>query len=97
VAAPFRPLHDGETIRLGAAQLTVLHTPGHTPGHCALLLEERGVLFSGDALVTLDSATGRTGPQPVRWNDDPEQERASFERLRALDVAVVYPGHGEPA
>jgi glyoxylase-like metal-dependent hydrolase (beta-lactamase superfamily II) len=74
----------------------VLHTPGHTPGHCALLLEDRGVLFSGDALVTLDNATGRTGPQPVRWNDDADRERASFERLHAVDVEVVYPGHGEP-
>jgi glyoxylase-like metal-dependent hydrolase (beta-lactamase superfamily II) len=54
------------------------------------------VLFSGDALVTLDNATARTGPQPVRWFEDAAQEQASFERLRSIDVAVVYPGHGEP-
>lgn len=74
----------------------VLHTPGHTPGHCAFLLEERGVLFSGDALVTLDTASGRTGPQPIRWNEDAEQAGASYEQLRALTVSVVLPGHGEP-
>jgi glyoxylase-like metal-dependent hydrolase (beta-lactamase superfamily II) len=74
----------------------VLHTPGHTPGHCAFLLEERGVLFSGDALVTLDTASGRTGPQSIRWNEDAEQATASYEQLRALPVSVVLPGHGEP-
>ena len=74
----------------------VLHTPGHTPGHCALLLEQRDVLFSGDALVTLDSATGRRGPQPIRWNENREQATASYERLRNLSANTVLPGHGEP-
>ena len=35
--------------------------PGHAPGHCALLLEERGVLFAGDALCTYRcSGAGRS-------------------------------------
>ena len=76
--------------------LDVLHTPGHTPGHCAFALEDRGVIFSGDALVTRDNVSGRTGPQPIRWNDDQEQARASYERLFALPADVVLPGHGEP-
>ena len=74
----------------------VLHTPGHTPGHCAFLLERDGVLFSGDALVTLDTASGRRGPRLIRWNDDGEQATASYERLRSLGVPLVLPGHGEP-
>ena len=74
----------------------VLHTPGHTPGHCAFLVEDRSVLFSGDALVTLDNVTGRRGPQPIRWNDDDAQAAASYERLRTVDAGVVLPGHGEP-
>lgn len=74
----------------------VLHTPGHTAGHCAFLVEDRGVLFSGDAIVTLDSVSGRTGPQLIRWNDDEEQAAASYKRLRDLEVSVVLPGHGEP-
>jgi glyoxylase-like metal-dependent hydrolase (beta-lactamase superfamily II) len=74
----------------------VLHTPGHTPGHCAFVLERDGVLFSGDALVTLDTATGRKGPRLIRWNDDGEQATASYERLRAQHAPLVLPGHGEP-
>jgi glyoxylase-like metal-dependent hydrolase (beta-lactamase superfamily II) len=74
----------------------VLHTPGHTAGHCAFLLEDRGVLFSGDALVTLDNVTGRTGPQPIRWNEDDDQAAASYKQLRDIETGVVLPGHGEP-
>jgi glyoxylase-like metal-dependent hydrolase (beta-lactamase superfamily II) len=74
----------------------VLHTPGHTAGHCAFLLEDRGVLFSGDALVTRDNVTGRTGAQPIRWNADEEEAAASYERLRETEARVVLPGHGEP-
>jgi glyoxylase-like metal-dependent hydrolase (beta-lactamase superfamily II) len=74
----------------------VLHTPGHTAGHCAFVLEDRGVIFSGDSLVTRDNVSGRTGPQPIRWNDDQEQARSSYERLFALPADVVLPGHGEP-
>ena len=54
------------------------------------------MLFSGDALVTLDSVSGRTGPQLIRWNDDEEQAAASYKRLRDLAASVVLPGHGEP-
>lgn len=86
---------DGERLDVPGRPL-VLHTAGHTPGHCAFLFEERGVLLSGDALVTLDIVTGRTGPRPIRWNDDVEQAHASFQRLRAVEADAVLPGHGEP-
>ncbi len=86
---------DGDVLDV-AGRPRVLHTPGHTPGHCALLLEDRGVLFSGDALVTLDTVTGATGPRLIRWNDDADEAAASYERLRALDVPLVLPGHGAP-
>lgn len=86
---------DGEVLDV-PGRPRVLHTPGHTPGHCAFLLEEQGVLFSGDALVTLDTVTGRTGPQPIRWNGDSEQAAASFDLLRAVEADLVLPGHGEP-
>lgn len=46
-----RPLWEGDTIDLGGRELTVLHTPGHTPGSIMLLEQETGVLFSGDSIA----------------------------------------------
>jgi glyoxylase-like metal-dependent hydrolase (beta-lactamase superfamily II) len=54
------------------------------------------VLFSGDALVTLDTVTGAKGPQQIRWNDDEDEAAASYARLRETEARVVLPGHGEP-
>ena len=44
----------------------VVHVPGHTPGSAAFLFEDRGALCAGDALDTLNPATGRPGP-PIGW------------------------------
>src|SRR5215217_1724627 len=41
----------------------VVPTPGHTLGHCALHLPDRDTVLAGDAIVTLDPYTGRTGPR----------------------------------
>src|SRR4051794_39400144 len=50
-------------------------SPGHTDGHCAMHLPDRDVLISGDALVTYEPYTGRTGPSIVAAaaTKDPEQ------------------------
>jgi glyoxylase-like metal-dependent hydrolase (beta-lactamase superfamily II) len=40
----------------------VIQTPGHMAGHYSVVLAERGVLFSGDAMVNFDYASGRRGP-----------------------------------
>lgn len=93
-------LADGEIVEVpGSPQ--VLHAPGHTPGSCALLVEDRSVLFTGDALVTLDLARGprgRTGPQVVYGphTDDPALARESLAVLEATRAGTVLPGHGEP-
>lgn len=73
-------------------------SPGHTDGHCGFLLPERGVLFSGDALVTLDPYTGRTAPRLVARaaTSDAETNLLSLETLAATDARVVLPGHGAP-
>lgn len=44
---------DGDRIETPAGPLRVVATPGHTPGHAAYLLEPRGWLFSGDALIDI--------------------------------------------
>ena len=47
-----RTLRDGDTVDLGGRELTVLHTPGHTPDCICLLDERNGVLFGGDTINT---------------------------------------------
>jgi glyoxylase-like metal-dependent hydrolase (beta-lactamase superfamily II) len=73
-------------------------TPGHTDGHCAFHLPDRGVLLTGDALVTLDPYTGRRGPRMVApaATADIDLNRRSLDRLGALDAALLLPGHGDP-
>ncbi len=94
--------------RLGALELfdsarldlpggpTVVHTPGHTSGHCALHLPDRGVLLAGDALMTGHALARPTGPQllPDFFQSDADRARASLEELRGLPADVVVPGHG---
>lgn len=73
-------------------------TPGHTSGHCAFHLPDRGVLITGDALVTYDPITRRTGPRLLNrlFNRDHDRALASLEALEPLEAEVVLPGHGEP-
>ena len=48
IARARRLLQEDDSIRLGGETLTVLHTPGHSPGHLCFWEEERGYLFTGD-------------------------------------------------
>jgi len=73
-------------------------TPGHTPGHTSFVLPDRGVLLSGDALVTLDVLTRDRGPRlmPDAVTDDTAAARTSLSALAELQADVLLPGHGEP-
>jgi glyoxylase-like metal-dependent hydrolase (beta-lactamase superfamily II) len=75
----------------------VVHTPGHTPGHCALVVEERGAIFAGDLLCTLNVLTGARGPQlmPRPMNRSSAQMLDSLGKLDGLE-GTLYVGHGEP-
>ena len=88
---------DGDVLDV-PGRPAVIHVPGHTAGSCALHLPDRGVLFTGDGLVTLDPYTARTGPRLVYdpVNEDTAQARRSLTRLADLDVPLLLPGHGEP-
>jgi glyoxylase-like metal-dependent hydrolase (beta-lactamase superfamily II) len=88
---------DGAVLPVPGAP-RVVHVPGHTAGSSALLLEARGVLFTGDALVTYDCYSGKRGPRLLarESNDDNTQAIASLDMLARLRARVVLPGHGDP-
>ena len=84
--APARLLEDGDIIDLGGRQVEVFHTPGHSPGHMCFFERARGYLFTGDLVYqgTLFSSYPST---------DPAAYLASVERVAALPVNRVFPGH----
>jgi len=71
---------------------------GHTQGSTAYLFAGRGLLFTGDALVTYDDLTGYRGPTLVcrGFTHDSAAALSALDRLDSLDAAVLLPGHGEP-
>lgn len=77
-------------------RLVPVPTPGHTSGHCAFHLPDRGVLIAGDALITAHPAARTTGPQlcPPIFNHDEAAAVASLQALAGLSADVVLPGHG---
>ena len=76
----------------------VVHTPGHTPGHCVLLFEGHGALFAGDALCTWNPLTGRLGPQlmPSALNVSTRRRSSRSAASRPSTRRSCCPGHGEP-
>jgi glyoxylase-like metal-dependent hydrolase (beta-lactamase superfamily II) len=88
---------DGQPLDVPGGAIGVF-TPGHTSGHCSYHLPDRGVLISGDALVTEDSLTRVEGPRILNrlFNHDHRQAAGSLARLRGLEADVVLPGHGPP-
>jgi glyoxylase-like metal-dependent hydrolase (beta-lactamase superfamily II) len=81
-------LEDGDMV----GPTTVLHTPGHTPGHLAFWWPDRRVLFAGDAVATYPEF--ETGWPAFTLN--PTQHRTSVRRMAELDPEVLAVGHGDP-
>ena len=89
-AERYEPLTDGEVLDLAGLRFRVLHTPGHTPGHCCLWLEEQGVLFSGDHLFA-----GSIGRTDLPGGDYHTLLRSMAERVMPLPSEThVLSGHG---
>ncbi len=89
--APDGELADGMTLRVAGAELTVLHTPGHSPGAVCLYLPDNAALFSGDTLFKGGpGATGRS------FSDFPTIIDSIRGRLLTLPPeTVVHTGHGD--
>jgi glyoxylase-like metal-dependent hydrolase (beta-lactamase superfamily II) len=81
-----RPLSDGQVVQ----DLTVIHTPGHSPGAVCFLAPGLGCVFTGDTLF--QGGPGATGRS---YSDRPTIERSIRERLLTLPPeTVVHTGHG---
>ena len=88
---------DGEVLDV-PGRPRVIHAPGHTAGSCALLMEDKGVLFTGDVFATWNPLTGRTTPQimPSAMNADTQEAMRSLDALDGISAKTALPGHGDP-
>jgi glyoxylase-like metal-dependent hydrolase (beta-lactamase superfamily II) len=78
--------HGGDKVEVGAIEVELLHTPGHTPGSQCFLVD--GMLVAGDTLFL--QGCGRTDLP----GGDPAAMYESLQRLAGLpDSTVIYPGH----
>lgn len=83
---PFRVTHPFDGDSALPAGIEVIHSPGHTPGHCCFLY--RGLLFSGDVELNVPWVGN------INSNVDAFLETAS--KLAAMHFRGVLPGHGLP-
>ena len=86
--APDRALRDGEVVNCGVYRLRAVHTPGHASNHLCYLLEDRGVLFTGDHVM--QGSTVVISPP----DGDMQAYLDSLKLLLDLPIGAFAPGHG---
>jgi glyoxylase-like metal-dependent hydrolase (beta-lactamase superfamily II) len=84
-----RLLRDGDVVVAGGRTLQAVHTPGHASNHLCYLLDDSGLLFSGDHVM--NGSTVVIGPP----DGDMTAYLEALARVRSLQPARIAPGHGE--
>jgi glyoxylase-like metal-dependent hydrolase (beta-lactamase superfamily II) len=85
-----RTLEDGEKLPY-CGGITVIYTPGHTPGHICLYLQRSKTLVAGDALAVIEGQL--LGPRP---QNTPDMDTAikSLQKLLPYNIETVITYHG---
>lgn len=80
---------DGEVLDFGKTRFRVIHTPGHSPGHCCFFEENSGVLIGGDIDLT------RFGPWYGHRLSDLDDFILSLEKVAGTDMGLFISSHEE--
>ena len=83
---PQRILRDGDWLDLGGRSIQVIHTPGHSPGHCCFYEPERNWLYTGDLIY-------RGCLYAFYPTTDPLLFFQSVRRIRKYRPERILPGH----
>ena len=83
---PQRILHDGDWLDLGGREIQVIHTPGHSPGHCCFYEPGRKYLYSGDLIY-------KGCLYAFYPTTDPQLFYHSVKRVQKYKIAKVLPSH----
>ena len=85
------PAKDGDSLVVGAAEIHVMHTPGHTQGSICLWMPSEGKLVAGDTLFR--DSIGRTD---LPGGNGKQILQSIHEKLLPLPgETIVIPGHGD--
>lgn len=80
---------DNQQLRIGALEVTVIHTPGHAPGHVVYHFPKEKLLVGGDLII--GGSIGRTDLPDSNW----EEMEESLRRVMALPPETrLLGGHG---
>ena len=85
-----KTVDDGEVLPY-CGGITVIFTPGHTPGHICLYLDRNKTLVTGDALNVVNGQL--VGPN-MEFTPDMDTAKKSLEKLAQYDVETVICYHG---
>ena len=83
-------IQDGHKINIDGNEITCILTPGHTPGHMCLYIEDKKIMFTGDH-VLFDIT-----PNITSWNEVSDALAdyiKSLEKIRSYDVETALPSH----
>jgi glyoxylase-like metal-dependent hydrolase (beta-lactamase superfamily II) len=85
-------LHDEQQLKIGSIDVTVMHTPGHSPGHVAFYLPVEKTLIGGDLIIM--GAVGRTDFPDCSY---PALQQSIRRIMRLPMDTYLLPGHGDPS
>lgn len=84
-AQPLKQVEHGDVLTVGELMVTVVDTPGHTPGGCSFLTQTAA--FVGDAIFA-----GSVGGPNISYDDELDSVRDNL--LSLADDVRLFPGHG---
>lgn len=90
LANPNRSITNGDSIELGAVEVIVHETPGHTPVNLSLFVPSDKLLFTGDCIVTeyIPNLEGGSKDAWLSWLN-------SLQLIEELKPQIIVPGHGD--
>ncbi len=86
-------LADGDVMTIGDRHWTVLHVPGHSPGHLALWSPDDGILLASDAVLGFGPPTPAGIPSMPSTHQFVAAYLATIARLAELPVSLVLTAH----
>ena len=90
-----RRFRGGEILELGASEVEVLHTPGHTAGSLSLYDQRRRALIHGESVMGVGTTDDR-GFRSTPFGQDPQRYRQTLQQLSEVEFDLFLSSHCPP-